>query len=170
MEERTVKSNQIGDLGAANQEMAKATRQIAFAISKGRAIENSIAMAKMYFKMGNIAKATELMEAAELERKRVPNPLFSKTSSVPKIITPEATQSKSTGLEEAEEEEEISSGNTSTLLGVNTTVGICDAADSQCGHPTLQCKRHRCNSCGKFMHHLEPCSKRVNEDNDVLTV
>jgi hypothetical protein len=138
MEERTVKSNQIGDLGAANQEMAKATHQIAFAISKGRAIENNIAMAKKYFKMGNIAKATELMEAAELERKRVPTPLFSKTSSVPKIITPEATQSKSTGLEEeAEEEEEISSGNTSTLLGVNTTVGICDAADSQCGHPTL---------------------------------
>jgi hypothetical protein len=51
MEERTVKSNQIGDLKAANQERAKANHQIAFAISKGRAIENKFAMANMYFKM-----------------------------------------------------------------------------------------------------------------------
>jgi hypothetical protein len=111
MEERTVKFNQIGDLVAANQEMAKANHQIAFAISKGGAIVNNIAMANMYFKMGYLAKVTELLEEAELERKSVNTPLFSKISSVPKIITSEATQSKSTGLEEEEEEgEEISSG------------------------------------------------------------
>jgi hypothetical protein len=48
MEEKTLKSNQLGDLVVANQQMAKANHEIAFAISRGRAIENNVAMANCY--------------------------------------------------------------------------------------------------------------------------
>jgi hypothetical protein len=195
MEDKAVKSNLLGDLVAANQKMAQANHQIAFAISKGRAIENNVAMANMYFKMGNIAKATELMEAAEQERLRVPTPLSFRTSRVPKVITTEVitTGSKSTGLDDEESNENSSTlpeivgkknANSDTTKnvndatedpevlptlvgGVDTTVGICDAADSQCGNPSLQCRRHKCKKCGQYVHHMEPCSKCVDEEENV---